>query len=211
MQCSIDNSKRVYAVNINDEIKRIKELIDVENNKYPEFWFGLQRKNKFSKSIMAHSMAAEAQKLKNESKINHDLICPMNFLFNYQFSRNSFRTRTIPMSNFFNKTPIDGNKRRSKKAEQLIIKYLQAKNAEEDRCGDCKMLEDDYNELIKDLRATYIREDDSGIIAALLDRAFLITPQMKNYTGSALVNQKQDLFNILFASSPKAFLRCFSK
>lgn len=34
------------------------------------------------------------------------------------------------------------------------------------------MLEDDYNELIKDLRATYIREDDSGIIAALLDRAF---------------------------------------
>lgn len=43
------------------------------------------------------------------------------------------------------------------------------------------MLEDDYNELIKDLRATYIREDDSGIIAALLDRAFDYSTDEKLY------------------------------
>lgn len=102
----------------------------------------------------------------------------MNYLYSYQFPRNEFRTRTIPISKFFNRSPILDGKKRSRKAEELIYKYICTKD-KLDEVDDIPLLEEEYESLIEDLRGTYIKEDDYGIVANLIDRAFLISDQMK--------------------------------
>lgn len=209
-QICIDSAKRAYAIDTNNEIKRIKKIIDVEKHGYPEFWFGLERKNKFAKSLMVHTMENDAKKQKEEAKTNHGLVCPMNFLFNYRFPRNEFRTRTIPLSDFFQRFPLEDGKRRSKKAEELIDKYSNLKDSVYSS-EESPILQDEYERLIEDLRGTYIKENDAGVISAIIDRAFLITPKMQRYEGSLLAQHKRDLLNILYRTSPKAFLKCFKK
>lgn len=37
-QVAIDNAKRAFDVDINEEIKLLKQSLDIENNQYPIFW-----------------------------------------------------------------------------------------------------------------------------------------------------------------------------
>ena len=48
-QVAIDNAKRRFDIELTDEIKRIKNDMDIEKNKYPSFWriikHGFKKKN----------------------------------------------------------------------------------------------------------------------------------------------------------------------
>ena len=72
-QCAIDNAKRTFDINIVDEIERIKQDMNIEQNGVPAFW----------KHVKDYK-AKLGDKRFDSAKINRDLICPMNYLMNLE-------------------------------------------------------------------------------------------------------------------------------
>lgn len=204
-QCAIDNAKRTFDIDLVEEIKRIKEDMEINIHKYPVFW-GLIRP-KF-----------------NRSKINTDLTCPMNYIHGIKV--NSFRSHssTLPMSEFFIPHEMTEHRRKSKKVEDLIQKYsfnlydtYQSKlndntSGDETNIDKSLILRADFDQLIEDIRQTTISSNYVGMMSWLLDRAFCITlgakKNQKNST-STLSNNKSLLIKTLYTVNPKVFLSCF--
>ena len=72
----------MFAINISDEISRIKKDINVKENGYPSFW-------------------PVIRKGFNPKSINPKLKCPMNSLYNLKFQRFRSQSSTLPMEYFF--------------------------------------------------------------------------------------------------------------
>ena len=57
-QVAIDNAKRRFDINLSDEIKRIKNDMDIKVNKYPDFWSIIKKdcksRNKFLLFFQSH-------------------------------------------------------------------------------------------------------------------------------------------------------------
>lgn len=216
-QAAIDNAKRTYSVDLNAEIARIKQDMDIETNKFPSFWFILQRKNKFAKSVMFNEESREKKKLKIENKTNKDLVCPMNYLFNYQFERIKPNYAEIPMDEFFVKYPLDISRRKSKQIEDLIQKYsieLYKYFSNQDMSNTYDLLQEDFDELIEKIKAIHISDKYVGLMSWLIDRAFKITPQMKQNEEVCCSNMWRNrpiLLKVLYETNPHALLKCFQK
>lgn len=73
----------------------------------------------------------------------------------------------------------------------------------------------DFEQLVERLRTTYISKGYAGIISWLLNRAFMITPQMKGKASvlsyRTIDKNKSILLKTLYETSPQSFLSCFSK
>ena len=81
-QVAIDNSKRKFDIDLTQEIKLIKEDMNIGENKYPVFW-----------KLIKHGF--------NKKNINVDLKCPMNYLYNIDIAKFRDNIPTLPMSYFF--------------------------------------------------------------------------------------------------------------
>ena len=103
-QAAIDNAKRKYDIDIPLEIKRIKADMKVKLIGYPAFWLNIRPE--FTKN-----------------KINFNLECPMNALFNAKFIKYRSSEPTIGMDYFFKSFSLEDNRRKCKKVEDLINKY----------------------------------------------------------------------------------------
>ena len=196
-QVAIDNAKRKFDIDITEEIKRIKKDMNIKENGYPAFW-----------TIIRKDF--------NKNKVNKDLICPMNYIFNVEVGKFRSSATTLPMSAFFIKYEMDDNKRKSKKVEELIQKYsldLFNYNIDEDD-ENYLLLRSDYDKLIEDIRMTYISNNYLGLMSWLLDRAFLITPNIKSNNKniiSTINTNKSILLKVLYDVNSKALLKCFSR
>ena len=216
-QVSIDNAKRTFDINLTEEIARIKKDMDIDQNKYPAFWFILQRKNKFAKSVMYTDEDRVKKQKKNDEKVNPDLKCPMNYLFDYRFDRVAPRNKEIPMSEFFVKYPLDISARRFTKIEHLIQKYsteLSQYFTHSDENLSMEFLEIDFDELIDEIKKINISNKYVGLMSWLIDRCLRITPQMKankNTSNSTLWRNRSVLMKVLYTINPNAFLQCFNK
>ena len=156
-QVAIDNAKRRFDIELTDEIKRIKNDMDIEKNKYPSFW-----------RIIKHGF-----KKKN---INPDLKCPMNYLCDLELNKFRNTTTTLPMSNFFVKHKLEEDRRKCKKVEELISKYsLELFYYNTDNTDDHLLLRSDFSELIQDIQQIYISSNYTGLMSNLIDRAFIIS------------------------------------
>lgn len=196
-QCAIDNAKRRFDVDIAGEIARIKTDMDVSSNKYPDFWRIIKRGFK-------------------RQNINPDLHCPMNYLCGLELNRVRNCSPTIPMDEFFVKYPMEKDRKQSKKVEELIEKYsLDIYNY--NICNDDEqyiVLRSDFDNLISDIKNTYISSKYSGLMSWLIDRAFVISPKLKslkNMTLTSLNKNKPLLLKILYGINQKSFLKCFKK
>jgi len=212
-QCAIDNAKRAYDIDIGEEISRIKKDMNIEENRYPDFWFVLNRKNKWDKKINADISSG-----KKENKIktpNHKLHCPMNYLYSMKFPRVYYSTPSIPMSQFFVKFPMELTKRRCKKVEDLIQKYqLDVYNSLPDEDSDKYLrLEDDLETLLEEIRHIYLSNTYIGLMSWLIDRAFLISKaqvQNRKNIDSTTGKNKSLLLKVLYDINPNCLLKCFS-
>lgn len=196
-QVAIDNSKRQFDINLEGEISRIKKDMNLKEFKYPAFWSII--KKDFSKN-----------------NINDSLICPMNYLYNMKFNEYHNQERTLPMSDFFIKYELDENRVKCKKVEDLIQNYsLKLFNSiYKENESEHLLLRSDFDELIVDIRKTYISRNYLGLMSWLIDRAFRITPQIKRNTKnikSRIRNNKSMLLKVLYEVNPVALLKCFSK
>lgn len=200
-QVSIDNAKRKFDINLSEEINRIKEDMNIKENKYPSFWATIRRDFK-------------------QSNINKNLVCPMNCLENIKFRNYRSDQSTLPMSTFFKKFSLDVQRKKCMKVEELISKYSLnvMKNITEgyaDKISDTDyfVLRSDFNDLVEDIRKVPLSKNYLGLMSWLIDRAFLISPNIrsnKNNIDSQLDKNKTILLNVLYQVNKENFLTCFS-
>ncbi len=200
-QCAIDNAKRQFDIDLDHEIKRIKKDMNIQEYQYPSFWLIIKRGF-------------------DRKRINEALVCPMNYLYKIKFREYHEKEPTLPMSDFFVKYELDENRIKCKKVEELIQKYsfklYNSVKATEDSSDDSEhlLLRSDFDELIQQIRKTYLSQNYLGLMAWLVDRAFLITPQVKRNDQtikSKIRNNKSILLKVLYEINPAGLLKCFSK
>lgn len=200
-QVAIDNAKRRFDIDLTEEIKRIKKDMDIKTHKYPVFW-----------SIIKKDF--------NKSNINKELDCPMNYLYNLNFNKYKPTTSTLPMSHFFIKHQLDINRRTCKRVEELISKYslqLYSQNTSDnfnnEHENEYLLLRSDFDELVRNIRGLNISGNYIGLMSWLIDRAFIITPDVSRnkMLKTNLGTNKSLLLKVLYEVNPKCFLACFSK
>lgn len=194
-QAAIDSAKRQFDIDIAEEIRRIKNDIDVNTNGYPAFWRLIRRDTP-------------------QEKINKDLHCPMNYLYDLELTKFRNTTTTLTMSYFFNKFELKADKRNCKKVEDLITKYSFsiAKHMDDEEEDTYFLLRSDFDDLLEDIKKVNISNNYAGLMSWLIDRAFVITdivkinnPRMK----SKLNKNKPLLLKVLYDINPRVFLKCF--
>lgn len=232
-QVAIDNAKRSFDIDLVEEIKRIKKDMDIGQNKHPLFWTvirkGFDKAYEDEKKRCRRTGEEINENIK--SKINSDLLCPMNSIYNMKIKEFKPKTTTLPMSDFFIKHEIDPNekRRKSRKVEELIQKYSldlynkhQKSNNitgviqidEETEDDNYLLLRNDFDKLVEDIRNVYLSKNYLGLMSWLIDRAFCITVGSKrkhNMSFSKTNNNKALLLKILYSVNKDAFLSCFKE
>ena len=214
-QIAIDSAKRAFDIDINLEIDRISKDMNISNIGYPAFWKPIQDKKRIK----------QKRKLFPITSINKSLVCPMNYLLGLNFNTNRSSLSTLPMNYFFNKYELETNRRQSKKVEELIEKYSLdlyddwhskvGTELEEDALDENSLLlRSDFDQLIEDIKKVYISKNYIGLMSWLIDRAFLITPNIqsnKNKTDRKTNENKALLLKVLYDINPQNVLQIFSK
>lgn len=197
-QIAIDNAKRQYDIDIPEEIKRIKNDMDVKSNGYPAFW-----------SIIRPEF--------DKKKINFNLDCPMNRLYSTKIAKYHSSKATISMNYFYQSYPIESTRRKCRKVEELINKYRLNLFNNMNEQDSYILLRDDFDRLIEDIRKVYLSKSYLGLTSWLIDRAFCISNYAKmcanretNKTNSGLGNNRALLLKVLYKISPKSVLEVFN-
>lgn len=204
MQVAIDNAKRTFDINLIEEIDRIQKDMDIENNGYPIFWKHVKDKK-----------TKIGDKKFDENKINNKLICPMNYLMQMTFKDSRSGQSTLPMSYFFNKFELEESRRQSKKVEEMITKYsIDLFNSTKSDDEEYLLLRDDFDNLIDDIKNTYISKTYIGLMSWLIDRAFLISADLRR--NKKIINRRTNenksiLLKVLYDINSNNLLKIFSK
>lgn len=239
-QVAIDNAKRSFDIDLTKEIIRIRKDLDIEVNGYPKFWYFLQRKNRFAKKkddAIEEEISEEMQEFldsmdyntpstrrkvtKDKLKgLNPNLKCPMNYLCEVKFPEFKSRTSTLEMDYFFQQFPLEASRRKSRRVEEFITKYMYSLlDVEKDLTNisyyeNDNLLLHDFDQLVKDIQTIYISNQYIGLTAWLLNRAFRITPAMrgsKDKIDSRISKNKSLLLKVLYTINKDNVLRCLSK
>ena len=104
LQAAIDNAKRTYDIDIPSEIKRIKNDMDIDNNKYPVFFSAIRKDF-------------------NKSRLNKKLNCPMNYLYGLKLNRFRSEDSTLPMSDFYIKHELKQGRSQLSLAKELNVSW----------------------------------------------------------------------------------------
>ncbi len=206
-QCSIDGCKRKFDVDISSEIRRIKQDMNVSDIGLPSFWFDLRRKNKFSKSESKKEV-----KERNLKKLNQSLVCPMNYIHDMPIPRSNRKSKPIPLTEFFVSSELKSDRRKNKKAEELILRYqgLVTNQVAYNEDFDALLLEHEFNILLEELKKLRFSSEYQGLVSNLIDRTFQITDYGRKYKLTSLNENKAILLKILYKISPKCVKICFS-
>lgn len=220
-QCAIDNAKRTFDININEEIDRIQRDMDININGYPIFWKAIKKKNDKRNGVKLSELTDKQIERRN-SMYNVEIVCPMNSLYNMNLNpKINLRTNTYPMNKFYKKYELDITKRKSKKVEKLIEKYsLRMLNYnstneidDDENEGDFLLLRSDFDNLIKDIREIVFTKNYLGLMSYLINRSFVITPKAKGKIEKNKTNldkNKSLLLKTLYELNPEQLLKCFS-
>lgn len=181
-----------------EEIRRIKKDMDISQHKYPVFW-----------SVIKKDF--------NKKNINPNLCCPMNYLYNLSIPEFHSSKTTLPMSYFFLKPSVTVNRKTCKKVEELISKYsmkLFEYNINESNDEGYLLLRNDFNDMLNDIQKIRISRNYIGLFAWLIDRAFVITPQVFRNNmkiRSTISKNKSILLKTLYQVNSASLLKCLSK
>lgn len=245
-QVAIDNAKRSFDISLNEEIEMIKNDMDIKKNKYPKFWEAIRKDfNKVANDIQKDIGKIESGKLitermkngdidkeeeivnykalyKKKNKINKQLVCPMNNIFDLKVNEFKPDTSTLPISEFYVKYELDEHRRKSMKVEELIQKYsfklfqtnTNQDNDMDDDYEDYLLLRNDFEELLSDIKSVYISKNYLGLMSWLINRAFCVgagIKSKKNISKSTIDTNKSLLLKVLYDINSDALLKCFSK
>ncbi len=215
-QIAVDASKRKYDVSLPEEIRRIKQDMDISDNGLPFFWLITKRDKRKVHNDEQRKERDRINKIKIKKRIEPSLDCPMNYLYRLRLDRSKYDSPALPMDNFWVRHDIENGRRRSKLVENLIEKYsleLYNYNSSDERdSSDYLLLREDFDRLISDIQNIYISKNYLGMMSWLINRAFMIgtgVQQNKNGMDSKLYKNRALLLKILYVVSPEVFLQCF--
>lgn len=229
MQCAIDNAKRTFDIDLNKEIKRIKDDMDISHrekdeytnkmhtvadNGYPSFFSSIKKRNEIKTMNMSgNSLKTVAKKYSRIT--NYKLKCPMNYLSEVKFNGAPKTNDILSMDYFFENFPKEESRRKCKKVEELIEKYSLDIYLLNTTDKENNVLERaDFDELIEDIKKIYVSSNYVGLFSWLINRAFFITPNMVGRKGkidSKLDKNKSLLISTLYHVNKENLLKCFSK
>lgn len=207
-QIAIDSAKREFDVDVSKEIVRLKNVINVKGNGIPKFYAAVQK------------VKGNVEVDKIHAKTNYNLKCPVNYLFDVKVAMKRTAKDTRKMEDFFVKYKLAEDRRKCKKVEELIQKYsirltdYSSEQSTEDDSTESLVFENDFDELIRDIRQTYISKNYLGLMSWLIDRAFCITSGAKRKQSVCSSSTKYNLpllMNTLYKVSPSCFLQVWSK
>lgn len=200
------------------DMKRV-EKIDSEDTERLKRYYVDEEVPETKKEIL--DRLKETYEKKN--KINEDLVCPMNYLYDLDLKKapsgNSVNVEsTLPMSEFFIKHDIPDSKRRTCiRIEELIHKYsldLSKKQQEELEEEDYILLRDDFEQLVEDLKRTKFPENYLGFMSWLIDRTFVITKgaRKNKHNTKTLLNKNKSIFiKTLYNLNHDSFMKCWKR
>lgn len=204
-QLAIDSAKKRPSIDLIKEMKYLRKKLNTSDVGVPKFWKGV--------------IEGKGGVLSN-GKINYEITCPMNVLGDVDVPRKE-RETSIPIGDFFVKHEYKSDKRKSKRVEEMIEKFSLGymKQREAIRIGNEPVVEEetivlrnDFEELVETLRRTYLSTSYTALVSWIIDRAFLITTNVKQQSSnikSRTNKNKALLLKVLYEVSPKAFLACF--
>ena len=218
-QCAIDNAKRKFDIDLNQEINRIKKDMGVTENGVPGFWLLTKRDKRKMRTDEKRRERDRNNRKKIAKMLNGELVCPMNYLYSLRLDNVRDETDTIDIAEFWIKHEQDKqNYRVSRQVEGLIQKYsidlYNYNTADEYSLEQYLLLRDDFDELVRDIQAIYISRNYEGLMSWLINRALIISDGVKrnkNYMASRLYKNRSLLLKVLYAVNKKAFLNCFKK
>lgn len=217
-QIAIDNAKRTYDIDLNNEIKRIKDDMDIDKNRLPNFWLITKKDKRKMRTDEARHERDKKNRKKIIKNLNSNLKCPMNYLYELKLDSHRDNTPSISMSEFWIKHELDVHHRHSEKVEKMIQKYslelYKYNTSEDNESDDYLLLRTDFEHLIEDIRKTYISRNYIGLMSWLINRAFFIGSGAKRNKGtsnSTLYTNRSLLLKVLYDVNPSAFLQCFKK
>lgn len=201
-QASIDSAKRRFDIQIAEEIKLIKQDMDIEVNGYPKFWKTIKRGF-------------------DSEKINKSLKCPMDYLQGLRLRYAATPKDGLSFKDFLIPIKETGNKKTNKKIEKFIEDYsllnyrinvLDQKRTDDYDYNDFILLRSDFDELIQKIRGMNLSRNYRGLVYWLINRAFMLSPgiqsNMRNI--SRITNKNRSLLlKILYEVNPDLFLSCF--
>ena len=217
-QIAIDNAKRKFDIDLTNEIKYIKENMDVQRNGLPYFWEITKKDKRKARTDEIRKLRNKQNKKKIREKINPNLVCPMNYLYKLKSKKFRNEHETIPIKEFFINNISKKNIRRSKRVEDLIEKYsIDLHNFYMNNCTmeteydfeDELLMTIKFEELIKDIRSVYISNNYAGLMSWLINRAFKITNQVQGNIDSVLDKNRVVLLKTLYTINKDVFLSCF--
>lgn len=202
-QCSIDNSKRLYRVDIAKEIKRISELDSMKHTTTNSKDNEIKAKPNFWKYV--------SSKVNTDSLINCD--CPMNYLqdvLDNQIKVASKYKDTVYNIKFLETIPGKANDKQVTRVEEVLKKLDDAVKEHNDKVASGEILEDEdkWNEeqqvmqkdVVKYISGLKLKEKTVSILIA---KALSKNGMNKKY--------KRKLLNALYRSHKELFLNCFKK
>lgn len=214
-QVAIDNAKRKFDIDLNKEIERIKNDMDIDKNGLPDFWL-ITKKDK--RKARTDKIRYERQK-RNKEKIKErikELKCPMNVIYGMTFDITKNDKNTISMDKFWIKHENICNKKKSKRIEQIVQDFsidLYHYNAWDDEDLDKYiLLKDDYEKMIKEISKLNKSKNNIGLFSWLINRAFLIGAGVNRNTGKMLATTNKNralLLKVLYDIDKQSFLSCF--
>lgn len=218
-QVAIDNAKRKYAVDLEKEISRINSDMNTTSTGLPMFWLITKKDKRKARNDQQRKERDSKNRTKIAKNLNNSLVCPMNYLYNISFENKRSAESTLPMSDFFINHDVKNDRRGSKQVEKLIEKYsleLYNYTVDKQECwneGDVDLLlRADFEELIRDIQKINISRNYQGMMAWLINRAFLITPNVKGKCekmDAITYKNKSLLMKVLYTINRNAFLNCF--
>ena len=210
-QCAIDNAKRSFDIDIPNEISLIKK--NIETYGFPMYW----KQIKINNDKRHNHGKRKKLSPKQLNRFKESIKCPMNCVYDLDIDTKNY-TKTLPNELFFVSQQPEINKRKNKRVEELIEKYsleVYKYNTEEEYDnGEEFLLRTDFEELIKDIRNTYISGNYKGVMWWLLNRAFLLTPKMKENMSTIKTQLNKNrplLLKTLYIVNKDAFLECFTR
>lgn len=197
-QAAIDSSKRRYLVDVSAEILRIKKDMDIKQNGYPRFWRYIHPEY--------------------QGYINNNLKCPMNEVVQFRAQKPHHNPHPIPNQDFFIKYELNESRRKCKRVENLIQKYsfelLDYNKSDDKEYENYLLLRSDFEQLIQDIRNTYISNNYLGLMSWLIDRSLRVTDKIMAASGqikTTIDKNRSLLLKVLYTVSPSQFLQCFTK
>ena len=217
-QAAIDSSKRTFDIDIPAEIKRIRSELGIDEHQLPKFWKATSARG--IKKQFKNMDARHKQFNKINGKVNDELVCPMNRVYDLKFPSVTPDTPTLSLRDFFVRHQSQSFRKMSRRIEELIGKYSlelyveRVINNNFDDYSTYLLYKENFEQMVEEIRRTVIPTRYIGLFSWLIDRAFMITPPMihnRKKMVTALNKNRPLLLKTLYIVNPEALLACFSQ